>query len=102
MVEVGTWESDNQLKSFRQLADEFRREVSPGSARLAIGFTSQYQMTAAGQVPHDTREPLYTHLLLPAAQEHFTYPRPVVVAGPRVGTFPRRGRHMPATIPSWA
>lgn len=72
VVAVGTWESDNDLKSFQQLREEFRREVSPDAARLAIGVTSQYLIPGPEQVPHDDLDPLCSHLLLPAAQKNLS------------------------------
>ena len=71
VVGVGTWESGNRLKDFGQLSDEFRRQVSPDPARLAIGVTSQYRISSPRNVPRTAVQPLCSHLLLPAAQERF-------------------------------
>jgi uncharacterized protein (TIGR03067 family) len=42
VVEAGTWLSDNRLESFDDVYREFVRGVEPASARLVIGFTSQF------------------------------------------------------------
>jgi hypothetical protein len=39
VVEVGTWQSDEKLTKLRDLMGDFRNKVTPGKARLAIGFT---------------------------------------------------------------
>ena len=43
VVAVETWESDDQITDFRQSLREFEREAKLEPARLAIGFTSQYE-----------------------------------------------------------
>jgi hypothetical protein len=66
VVAVDSWNSDNSLTDVSSLAAEFRRQVNPAPARLAIGFTFQQRATVAevlGQGAID--KPLASHLLLP-------------------------------------
>ena len=43
VVVVGTWHSADGARELGQLIAEFERTVNPAPARLAIGFTGQYQ-----------------------------------------------------------
>lgn len=65
VVEVGTWASDNRISDVRQALAEFEREAKPSRARLAIGFTSQFNGDVAEHTSLDTAcVPLSNHLLL--------------------------------------
>ena len=64
VVGYGTWQSDNQIHDFEEAVTEFVRKVDPGEARLAIGFTSQYQITKGRTHLGGTRGPLAHHILL--------------------------------------
>lgn len=64
VVGTGTWNSDNSITDFFASLDEFEREVDPGSARLAIGFTSQFQVLRGRVHMAGTRGPLRSHILL--------------------------------------
>ncbi len=73
VVATDTWQSDNALgQDFQKLFDEFRREVSPAPARLAVGFTSQWKLGHPNHIPAPYLEPLSTHLLLPTPQKNFS------------------------------
>lgn len=62
---VGTWESDDAVKDFRQSFREFERKVVPAPrARLAIGFTSQYEVTQSHERLGATRGPLHPYILV--------------------------------------
>lgn len=63
IVAVGTWNSDNSTTDFIASLDEFEREVNPAPAKLAIGFTSQWQMTRGRTHMAGTRGPLHSHIL---------------------------------------
>ena len=67
-----TWESDDDQTDFRRLEAQFRQTVATDPARLAIGLTGQFQISEKTPLPHLTRRPFLTHLLLPAIQEGFT------------------------------
>jgi hypothetical protein len=64
VVEVDTWNSDNATNDFFQSLAEFEREVNPSPARLAIGFTSQFQVLRGRVHMAGTRGPLHSHILL--------------------------------------
>ncbi len=62
---VGTWESDDAVNDFRQSFREFERKVVPAPrARLAIGFTSQYEVTQSHERLGATRGPLHPYILV--------------------------------------
>lgn len=71
VVAVGTWQSDNAAHSVEALLADFRRKVSPGPARLAIGFSSQLRVTenAAFHCPLGLLE---SHVVIPDVQQHFS------------------------------
>ncbi|MBI3838513.1 MAG: matrixin family metalloprotease [Planctomycetia bacterium] len=64
IVAIESWHSDDAITGLDELLSEFERTVDPPPARLAIGFTGQYQ--ARQQYLHlgGTRGPLHTHLLI--------------------------------------
>lgn len=64
VVETGEWESDDKLNDFDRSLREFESRVRPRKARLAIGFTSQYQLTRGRTHLGGTRGPLSSHILL--------------------------------------
>ena len=64
VVGVGKWDSDDKTTEFEQSLAEFEREVDPGDARLAIGFTSQFQLIRGRTHLGGIRGPLEHHLLL--------------------------------------
>jgi hypothetical protein len=65
VVAVGTWPSDNGVRDFAQSLREFELKVIPAPARLAIGFTSQYEIPRGGQMHlGGTRGPLYPYILI--------------------------------------
>ncbi len=64
VVEVTTWKSDEKQRDFRQTLREFERNVKAKPARLAIGFSSQYQAARGRSHLGVTRWPMHTHILL--------------------------------------
>ena len=64
VVEVATWDSDEQQQNFAQTLREFEQKVRPGPAQIAIGFSSQYQAIRGRSHLGVTRWPLHTHILL--------------------------------------
>src|SRR4051794_28011404 len=64
VVATGTWASDNAITDFFDALAEFEREVKPDPARIAIGFTSQWQMVRGRIHMAGTRGPLHTHILV--------------------------------------
>ncbi|HVT27991.1 MAG TPA: matrixin family metalloprotease [Lacipirellulaceae bacterium] len=64
VVAIGTWKSDNAITDFFDSLAEFERKVDPSPARLAIGFTSQWQMVHGRTHMAGTRGPLHSHILV--------------------------------------
>jgi hypothetical protein len=64
VVAIGTWNSDNATNDFTASLGEFEREVKPFPARLAIGFTSQWEVVRGRIHMAGTRGPLHTHILV--------------------------------------
>jgi hypothetical protein len=63
VVALERWNSDNDTNDLHASIGEFEREVSPSPARVAIGFTSQYQMVRGRVHMAGTRGPLHSHIL---------------------------------------
>lgn len=74
VVAVGTWNSDNATNDFTASLAEFERKVSPGPARLAIGFTSQWKMVPGRMHMAGTRGPLHTHILAREGNQQISEP----------------------------
>jgi len=72
VVAVGTWQSDDGLTSFADSLREFESKVLPAPARLAIGFTSQYQVSGFQHHLGITRRPLHSHILIRERSQRFT------------------------------
>jgi len=64
VVAVGTWTSDNGAREMEQLITEFERDVEMAPARLAIGFTGQYQTLREDKHMGGTRGPFRSHILI--------------------------------------
>jgi hypothetical protein len=70
VVAVDTWNSDNATNDFIASLGEFEREVKPFPGRLAIGFTSQWEVVRGRMHMAGTRGPLHTHILVREANPH--------------------------------
>jgi len=64
IVAVGTWDSGTGKQSFKQTLIDFRRQVDPMPARLAIGFTGRYQQEAGRVDLGATQGMLQSHILI--------------------------------------
>jgi hypothetical protein len=64
VVAVGTWTSDNNAHELEQLIEEFEQKVKPTPARLAIGFTAQYETLHDEKHLGGTRGPFRSHILI--------------------------------------
>jgi hypothetical protein len=64
VVEVGTWESDERLLKLSELLRDLRAKVTPGKARLAIGFTGLRPEKNEDRALGCTHAPLHSHILL--------------------------------------
>jgi hypothetical protein len=63
-VALETWDSNDELDVFEKSFVEFESRVRTEPARLAIGFTSQYQVPVGRTNLGGTRGPLGTHILI--------------------------------------
>jgi hypothetical protein len=73
-VAYDTWKSDNSVNEFTDSLKEFERKVDPRPARVAIGFTSQYQIPKGRTNLGGTRQPLHTHILIREWSQHVSEP----------------------------
>lgn len=64
IVEVTTWDSDENQKHFVHTLREFEREVKPQPAEVVIGFSSQYEASRGRSHLGVTRWPMHTHILI--------------------------------------
>jgi hypothetical protein len=64
VVAVDTWNSGNSVHDMEDLINEFEREVKPAPARLAIGFTGQYQALRDDIHMGGIRGPFRSHILI--------------------------------------
>lgn len=87
IVGFDTWNSDNRVSDFSRSVREFEKEVSPGAARLAIGFTSQYQLPRGKYSLGGTRGALSSHMLLREWSRHVSEEERVEVLLHEVGHF---------------
>jgi hypothetical protein len=87
VVAAGTWQSDNQIHDFEQAVTEFVQKVDPGEARIAIGFTSQYQIVKGRTHLGGTRGPLARHILLREWSQFVSEPERMELLLHEVGHF---------------
>jgi len=64
VVDIGTWNSDNRIRTFERSLREFESEVDPHPGMIAVGFTSQYEFRRHDGRLGGTRGPLHTHILV--------------------------------------
>jgi len=64
VVGTGVWRSSNEKREFEATLAEFEKQIKPAPARLAIGFTSQYEVPRGRTHLGGTRGPLRSHILL--------------------------------------
>ncbi len=72
VVAVGTWDSNDRILEFENSLSEFELEVTPAPARLAVGFTSQYQIPRGRTHLGGTRGALHSHILIREWSQHIT------------------------------
>lgn len=67
---VQTWDSEDRVKDFSRSLLEFSQEVDPGTAHVAIGFTSQYHITRGTTRLGGTYGPFRSHILIREWAQH--------------------------------
>ena len=71
-VAVETWKSNDAIADFEGSLADFRERIDLGPARLAIGFTSQYEVPEGRTHLGGTYGPLATHILLREWSQHLS------------------------------
>ncbi len=87
VVAVDTWDSDDATSDFAKSMQEFEREVDPAPARLAIGFTSQYEVPKGRTHMGGTRGALHSHILIREWSQHVTASERLEVLVHELGHF---------------
>lgn len=70
VVGVGEWTTNNATNDFHETLREFEQQVDPGGARVAIGFTSQYEAPRGRVHLGGTRGPLSRHVMIREWSRH--------------------------------
>ncbi|MBN1854244.1 MAG: hypothetical protein JW829_16060 [Pirellulales bacterium] len=70
VVRVTTWDSEDGITDLEKSLHELEKEVNPLPGRLAIGFTSQYQVPHGRTHLGGTRGPLRSHILIREWSRH--------------------------------
>jgi hypothetical protein len=100
VVAVETWNSDNSINDLHGSLAEFEREVAPSPARVAIGFTGQYQVVRGRTHMAGTRGPLHSHILVREGSPEISEPEKLEFLVHELGHFlgashsPERGSVM--------
>ncbi|MCI0333708.1 MAG: matrixin family metalloprotease, partial [Planctomycetes bacterium] len=100
VVATEVWNSDNATNDLIESLGEFEREVSPAPARVAIGFSSQYQMVRGRTHMAGTRGPLHSHILAREGSPEISEPEKLEFLVHELGHFlgaahsPERGSVM--------
>jgi len=87
VIAADTWESDNRLTRFEDEISEFTKKVDPGEARLAIGFTSQFEIPKGRTHLGGTRGPFARHILLREWSQIVSEPERLELLVHEVGHF---------------
>lgn len=87
VVATGTWQTDNSITDFEAGIDEFEREAKPFPAKLAIGFTSQYQNVKGRVHFAGTRGALNTHIFVREWARQMTEPERLELLVHELGHF---------------
>ena len=86
VVGYGTWDSQN-LAKFEDAVDDFARKADAGEARIAIGFTSQFQIPKGRTHLGGTRGPLNNHILLREWSQYVSEPERLELLVHELGHF---------------
>ncbi|HTQ40371.1 MAG TPA: M12 family metallo-peptidase [Pirellulales bacterium] len=87
VIAAGTWDSDSNITKFEEAVDEFNRKADPDEARVAIGFTSQFQITRGRTHLGGTQGPLNRHILLREWSQYVTEPERLELLVHELGHF---------------
>ena len=87
IVAYDEWVSDNHITDFSQSLTEFEQKVKPEPARLAIGFTSQYEVPRGAFHLGGTRGPMHSHVLVREWSKQITEPERLEVMMHELGHF---------------
>jgi hypothetical protein len=87
VIGAGTWQSDSSNTKFEDAVAEFERKADPGDARIAIGFTSQFQIPKGRTHLGGTRGPLNRHILLREWSQYVSEPERLELLVHELGHF---------------
>jgi hypothetical protein len=87
VVAVDTWASDDAARDFDRLIMEFQRKVNPAPARLAIGFTGQYETLRNDARIGGARGPFRSHILIREWGREITEPERLEILVHELGHF---------------
>jgi hypothetical protein len=87
IIGYGTWHSDDNITKFEEAVAEFTRKAEPGEARVAIGFTSQFQIPHGRTHLGGTVALLSHHILLREWSQYVTEPERLELLVHEVGHF---------------
>jgi hypothetical protein len=86
-VAVGTWTSDDNIRDLVKLMDDFERKAKPTPARLAIGFTGQYQTLRDDKHIGGARGPFRSHILIREWGRQITEPERLEILVHELGHY---------------
>jgi hypothetical protein len=86
-VEFVRWDTDDAQHDFSRSLREFETEVDGGTARLVIGFCSQYEIPKGEVHLGGTRGPLHSHILIREWSRHIAEPERLEVLTHEIGHY---------------
>lgn len=87
IVAIDEWDSDDRINDFEASMKEFESEVKTSPGRVAIGFTSQYEIPNGPFHLGGTRGPLHSHIFIREWSQHITEAERLEVLVHEVGHF---------------
>lgn len=86
-VEFARWDTNDAEHDFSRSLREFEQEVDGGTARLVVGFASQYEIPRGETHLGGTRGPLHSHILIREWSRHITEPERLEVLTHELGHY---------------
>ncbi|MDA0657595.1 MAG: matrixin family metalloprotease [Planctomycetota bacterium] len=87
VIAFDRWDSDDSVQDFIESLREFESKAERGPARIAIGFTSQYQLKQGRDQLGGTRGAMHSHILLREANPKVFEPDRLEVLVHELGHF---------------
>ena len=86
-VEFARWDTNDAEHDFSRSLREFEQEVDGATARLVVGFASQYEIPRGETHLGGTRGPLHSHILIREWSRHITEPERLEVLTHELGHY---------------